>query len=342
MNARVPLALVLLAAATAGCGAEFDPPHELKTLRILAVQKTEPYAKPGEEVELSMLWHDGSPRAPRPVEVAWFSGCFNPPGDLYQGCFAQLAQGGSPGPSGLPPGFQLGTGDTFKFTLPSDVISARPPPADPKQPPYGLAYVFFAACAGKLGPPPESGSFAFPLACYDPNGKTLGSDDFVAGYSGIYAFDSYRNQNPIVTGFRIDGRDTAGSCIDGACVGNPPAENLDCASVPCISACADDGDESCPDISIQPLVDASSAEVDQISVDAYGKTYGEQMWIRYYVTRGGVKSDARLLNDAQAGWNSDYGTKLYAPKKPGPMSIWAVVHDNRGGVGWVRQEVLVQ
>ncbi len=342
MKARDLSCVALLGFAALGCGAEFDPPHEVKTLRVLGVQKSAPYAKPGEDVDLQMLWHDGSEKAPRPVQVGWFSGCFNPPGDLYAGCFAQFAQAGPPGPGGLPPGIQFGLGDTFTFTMPADVISSRPPPVDPKQPPYGLAYVFFAACAGQLGPPPEGESVAFPVACYGPGDEQLGADDFVAGYSAIYAFDEYRNGNAIITGFRVAGQDAKSNCIDGACVGNPPPTALDCDTAPCVAACSDDGDDSCPEIPIQPVVDPASAEVDQISVDAYGKNYEEQMWIRYYVSRGGVKSDARLLNDAQKGWNGDYGTKLYAPKEPGPMSIWAVVHDNRGGSAWVRQEVLVQ
>lgn len=332
----------VLALSSIGCGAEFDPPSELNSLRVLAVQKSAPYAKPGEDVEMRMLWHDGSEKAPRPVSVAWFAGCYNPPGDLYQGCFAQFAGSGASGPGGLPPGIEVGTGDRFTFQMPADIISSRPPPADPKAAPYGLAYVFFAACAGQLGPAPEGTEVGFPVACFGPGQELLGADDFVAGYSAVYAFDGYRNENAIVTGFKVRGVDTTAPCIGDACLDTPPAASLDCNTVPCIDACSDDGGEDCPEIAIQPVVDPASAEVDQISVDAYGETYQEQMWIRYYVTAGGVKSDVRLLNDAKSGWNGDYGTKFRAPKAPGPVSIWAVVHDNRGGVNWVRQEVLVQ
>src|SRR5688500_12004754 len=71
-----------------GCGAELDPQSELSTLRILAVQKDKPYAKPGDRVSMTMLFHDAAEDAGRPIEIGWFSGCVNPPGDLYQGCFA--------------------------------------------------------------------------------------------------------------------------------------------------------------------------------------------------------------------------------------------------------------
>ena len=41
-----------------GCGPDFDPPSELHSLRVLAVQKDLPYAQPGQTVNLQMLWQD--------------------------------------------------------------------------------------------------------------------------------------------------------------------------------------------------------------------------------------------------------------------------------------------
>jgi hypothetical protein len=43
----------------------------------------------------------------------------------------------------------------------------------------------------------------------------------------------------------------------------------------------------------------------------------------------------RLLNDATTGWNDNYGTDFYASKDPKVSRVWALVHDNRGGVAWV-------
>jgi hypothetical protein len=329
--------------ALAGCGAEFDPPSQIKTLRVLAVQKDQPYAKPGENVQMRMLWHDGSKKAPRPVQVWWFAGCYDPPGDLYQGCFESFA-GFDPSAGSLPPGFKLGQGDRFDFDMPDTVITRRPPPSDPRQPPYGLAYVFFALCAGTLGPAPQgSDGPTFPIACYDADQQPLGGDDFVAGYSAVYAFDEYRNENPIMDAkFTVGGLEFAASCVGDACLDTPVQDTFECDKDPCIALCNDDGTQDCPDHHIKPSIDRASAEVDQVSLDAYGEKFEEQMWVNYYVTRGGLKSEIRLLNDATAGWNDDYGTEFRAPKKTGVVSLWAVVHDNRGGVNWVRRDVLIK
>jgi hypothetical protein len=73
-----------------------------------------------------------------------------------------------------------------------------------------------------------------------------------------------------------------------------------------------------------------------LSEIAYGREGSEQMWIRYYVDQGRAASEVRLLNDSQTGWNEDYGTELRLPKEEGPITIWAVTYDNRGGQNWVR------
>ncbi|MBX3182421.1 MAG: hypothetical protein KIT72_08770 [Polyangiaceae bacterium] len=325
-------ALTALTAAlfAMGCGAEFDPPHKVTSLRVLGVQKDKPYAKPGDDVTLSLLWHDSSEQAPRPVQVAWYSGCFNPPGDLYYGCFEALSGGGG----------NVGLGEQHTVSIPSDIISSRPPPRDPELVPYGLSYVFFAVCAGQLGPAPaEQG---FPVACFDDQGKQLGADDFVAGYSGIYAYDTFENQNPVITGFEFNGRVVEPDCIGAECLSNPPAPSDDCSRVACVDSCADDGDPTCPGIAFRPLISSSVAEVDDIALVSEGRNLTEQMWVNYYIEDGGLKSSVRLLNDATKGWNEDFGTEYYAPKQPGDYKLWAVARDNRGGSEWIRITVRVR
>ncbi|HVU00211.1 MAG TPA: hypothetical protein VHE30_00615 [Polyangiaceae bacterium] len=224
---RRSVLLSLLLPALAGCAPDFEPASTLNTLRVLAVQKDKPYAKPGDTVTLRMLYTDASPDAPRPVQVLWLGGfCENPLGDLYAGCFAGL-EGGSTGASnagalGFPPGVVVGQGPTFQISLTKDIISRRPPPPNPKQPRYGISFVFFAVCAGTieanpnaLGPNPSE---AFPLACFGAGHERIGPEGFVAGYTEIFAYDQITNENPIVTGFQVDGQDVKPECIGADCI----------------------------------------------------------------------------------------------------------------------------
>ena len=335
-----------------GCGPDFDPPSELRSLRVLAVQKDVPYAQPDSEVNLSMLWQDASPLAgsDRPIQIAWSPGCYDPPGDLYYACFSDQNLFGDMTPQDpLHP-------EHTKVHIPDDIISRKGPVADgSSNAPYGLTYVFFAACAGQLTLLPSSGdSTAFPVGCKDSNGNMLGADDFVAGYSSIYSFEGFSNDNPVISGFEFRGSPVPeGSfCVGDDCLkrdGSEPAQDVACddaaTSWLCIPACADDGDSTCPGHAFRPTIDKNDSKnqnQDAVSAALLGREVGEQMWINYYTDAGGFKSPVRLLNDATNGWNDDYGTEFYAPKQTGPLRIWAVAHDNRGGMAWSGITVKVQ
>jgi len=378
--ARPLLWLTLSCSALLGCGVEFDPPTEVKSLRILGVQKDKPYAQQGDAVSFKMLWHDGSPKVDatdptkRAIEIGWFGPCINPPFDSYAACGQALqVQSANDDPSD---DLVIGAGATFQVHVPerSDLLHAN---QDPKQPPYAVMYVFFAACAGKLGPSTDP---TFPAGCYAASDTSfatpLGSDDFVAGYSAIYVFEKdrdYRNANPVIGGFVVntspvndaavvcEGDACLGTCDDGGvdgsagpCHNAPPlVDDSDadavaayCTAYPkyCVPPCADDGDPiECPGYDVHPSMDRSqNSEPDQITNENYGHNYGEQMWIDYYSSRGALGSATKLLNDATSGWNSGYGTNFYAPSKKGAVSVWAAVHDNRGGVAWAGTTIVVR
>ena len=46
-------------------------------------------------------------------------------------------------------------------------------------------------------------------------------------------------------------------------------------------------------------------------------------------------NDARLLFDTKKGRVPESDVKYRAPGSPGEGTVWAVVHDNRGGTSWV-------
>src|ERR1041385_6173867 len=152
MTRVASFALSLLALSGAlGCAPELDDQSKLVTLRVLAVRKDKPYARPGDTVNLGILYDDGTltdtdagAKSKRPINVTWLAGCENPLGDVYALCYPQLAEAFSHGASS-----GTGQGPEFSFSLSSDIISRRPPPTD-HTPPHGLAYVFFFVCAGTL------------------------------------------------------------------------------------------------------------------------------------------------------------------------------------------------
>ena len=355
-------ALLFLGVLLVGCGPDFDPPDQLHSLRILGVQKDLPYAKPGETVNLQMLWEDASPKAgsDRPIEITWSGMCVDPPGDLYYSCFTQ--------PSLLA---GLTQGDATSFTMPATYDKGdgkqtpviHPASSTGNNAPYGIAFVFFAACAGKLTPIQTTDATDFPLGCKDEAGNLLGSDDFVAGYTAIYSYETFSNNNPVISGFEFNGQplDPSAVCIGdgkateagaGAC--GPIAESapadvspIDCtAGDPrCIPTCSDDGKSPCKGYAIRPTVDKTdpkNQDQDDVSVQQLGHAEGEQMWIDYYTDGGGFKSPVRLLNDATTGWNDNYGTDFYASKEAKISRVWALVHDNRGGVAWAGISIKTQ
>src|SRR5262245_55679917 len=77
------------------CGPSFDPPSVVSSLRVLAVRPAPAFGRPGESVTLEMLYVDGAEREfgelPRPIQVAWLAGCYNPESRLYFGCFTELS-----------------------------------------------------------------------------------------------------------------------------------------------------------------------------------------------------------------------------------------------------------
>ena len=128
MNRASLCVLALLSlSTTVGCGANFDPGNEIKSLRVLGVKKDKPYAQPGDDVTLQLLWDDAQGRTE--VQRVFVGGCVNPPGDLYYGCFAQYGQKFADG--SLPP---PGMGDSYQVTLPQDIISGRGGRFQPGQP----------------------------------------------------------------------------------------------------------------------------------------------------------------------------------------------------------------
>lgn len=380
------LSLVALGATACG-GAGFDPADKIKGLRVIAVQKDNPYPRPNEEVNLKLLYWDGkaTPGSPRDIKVNFFP-CVNPPGDLYYRCYADLLSGGLPpaaslldagretalAPEAAPidatseaqeldasdvpettaedasdlsdatnsldgasagdallnesgiPSYEADHVRTYSIKIPDHDHIIRPLQQGT---PYGLVYILFTVCAGHLGPATAAVNSGLPVACYDDDGHALGPDDFVPGYSSIYVYDDRHNNNPVIRDFLFDNASLQGS------------PGLADGQVRHIPHCTGG---SCPTYDIKVALDqAANQEKDPGSTGLDGQELWEQMWLAFYATGGDFDHPLRLVNDASAGWNEDNGAKFTAPAEPGPVRIWGVVHDNRGGVAWLEGKIIV-
>jgi hypothetical protein len=229
-------------------------------------------------------------------------------------------------------------------------------PPDPSLPDFGSMFVFYALCPGELGF--QNVKEGFGLTCLDENDNPFGADDFVFGYSQLFLYEDFQNQNPVVEGMVVDGTEVTAACIGPACLEADDERPEECSDgVPCLDVCTESEEDDCPEVDIKPIIpervrcpdsdadapaECDNAELDDVAKIAYGRDYDEQMWIRYYTDQGRVASEVKLLNDATTGWNDDYGTKLRLPQEPGPLRLWAVVYDNRGAQDWVRVDAVVQ
>jgi len=366
MSTRSPVWWLLAVAAwmSSSCAPSgFQDVALVNSVRILASSADEPYANPGDSVTVQVLAVDGRPDPAVPMNVYWLPFvCENPADDAYYGCFQQIAAGGSgpttgdggveaaaggggdagAGGGALKPGVDLTpflpTGPTFTFTMPADAISSHP--AAPGIPvPYGLAILFNIACAGHIEivplDPNNANPQQVPIGCFDASHNQLGPDDWVFGFTRVYAYAGITNADPVISSIDVGGQSFA-------VTGGPPAYTTTQTFMP--PHCAGD----CSSIAIGPVVPASSQEVQ--SQLGPGDQPKEEIWADFYTTLGKFDDDARLLYDPAAGSIGPPSATddKFTPPATAPSAsaadgtIWVVVHDNRGGASWVTVPVHVE
>ena len=344
-NAKAVILSLLLAAVIAAvyaCGAQgFEPQSKIDSVRMLAVKADKPYAKPGETVTMEALIVVRRRVQNKPMRLFWIPVvCINPRDDLYYLCFA--AQVGDAGPRLLPAGPladasapeagagggsllsripvgvdlspYLPQGNTFSFTMPTDIVMPRE-----GSDPYGLAIVFNILCAGKVilaERDPNGGPQQVPLQCVDDDNVKVPPSDYVIGISRVYSYGDRPNANPVIDKVTFDGVD------------------VDASAGVTVDHCVADKRQNCPEKKIGVEVPESSWE-DNPSDTSPGSAVKEQVWVDYYVDIGDVDDEARLLYDTHKGKVSESEDKYRAPYDPVDGTLWAVVHDNRGGASWV-------
>lgn len=331
-------------------------PSQVESLRVIAVTADNPYVKPGvdKNVTFSLTYADALDSVedgPREVQVTWLGGCVNPIGDSYLGCFAQFGKifqgilgGGGAGLQGvfkqetLTPELSGAPGSaSFTMSLPDDIMTGSLPTQTDTT--YSTAYVFFAVCAGMVKPPPPDSVEGFPLVCYDKvTGEQLSPDSYVVGYTQVFAFsDARSNTNPTVMGMKFDGEDV-GDTEETAKVVAPCKAGT---GAPAQQGCGAPSVEECDSYPVEALVD-DVAELDpESAVEAKAPTK-EAIWVDYFSDAGSFGGAKKLIVDPSRGYLADHATEWTPPAEAGLVTIWAVVHDARGGASVVRRFVRVE
>jgi hypothetical protein len=196
--------------------------------------------------------------------------------------------------------------------------------------PYGLAILFNIACAGYIESvpldPSSDNPVQVPLGCFDENHNQLSPDDYVIGYTRVYAFDTLTNANPTIDHIDVEGQpvDLSKGFTTGRCSSSRRAD--------------------CPKVHIGPVVPPSSWEVNPELLDSKGNPLHEEIWADFYSTFGQLDSSARLLYDAQTGslgGPDSTNNQFLPPNDPGDGFIFIIVHDSRGGATWAQVPVHV-
>lgn len=303
--ASLTFALGASSLAAAGCGGDFDPSSRVSGMRVLALRADTPYAAPGSAVHLDALaTHPTSP-------VAWgFGTCVDPRAATALGCIDALDWST----------FSVSNDRTsFDLTVPDDAVTAVPLPGRP-QATVGAVVV---ACPGSLSVATPDRSVAasgvLPFECRDENGRLLGTDAYVVGYKRIFARDTDKNANPVIAQVTWDGADWPVDVVQE------------------VQACNTDGHhfKDCDGAlrhRVAPVVPASSFEA---GVDSFGTSFHEQVVVEYYATEGIFENDVRIANDPETGF---VGRSAAIGQT---VTMWLVVHDDRGGVDWAERTVRV-
>jgi len=293
-----------------GCGTDFDPGSRVTTFRVLAMQADAPFAKPGETVKLSALSFDPQGRA---VTWAWLT-CVNPSASTVEGCFEKIATDAAA--NGESPIAAQGMGmDSFSVTIPDDARSSLPAAARSS----ALVGVLSVACPGDLTF--DAAAQTVPFHCIDAStGHELGIDEYVIGLKRISVRDSDRNQNPSLESITFDGEVWP--------------EN----EVKTVTACDTDGNDygKCGGGSKHQLAGRVSADSVESGTAEDGVAFTEQVIIEYYATAGIFEHEVKISADPETGWaarKADSGNDV---------TLWFVVHDDRGGQSWTERTVHVQ
>jgi hypothetical protein len=304
--------------AVAACGSDFLPKNDLQSIRILAAKADLPYAHVGETVNLEVLADDGrKDPSKKPMRVFWFPApCVGPPGDQYYFCYAAIE-------SLFPIGVDLTPAliESTKTTIHIPENALDKVVKQPGQVERSItAYNFVVACAGHIERIPLKGGLGLnqlPIGCFDDTThQELGPDAFVVGFTRVFVFDTRRNAVPVMDGITFQG------------------QKVDFTKGITTTKCHKNKQGQCDTVKFDVQFNDSIAETDPDNVDSNGHVHQETIYVDWFTTDGQFRSDRKILFDGNLGRPPKTEVEYAPPPTPLTGTMWAVLHDNRGGTMW--------
>ena len=252
------------ACVLAACGAEFEPGSRVVSPRILALQADKPYARPGEDVALTLLSANPDDEA---LEWAWGT-CTLPPSSTVDDCVEALD-------GDLEP-FDPAT-DELSVSIASDLLEGVPA----AQRPSALVGVVVVACPGEL----RSGATdAVPTRCVGADGNARSIHDLEVGIKRIFVRERDRNENPVIDAITWDGEDW-------------PEDEVKETEL-----CEDDTfaiDDCSEALQRRIALEVSSSERGR---DEFGGDFAEQVIVQFYSTHGIFRDQVRIAENTDNRW----------------------------------------
>lgn len=329
INVRLALGalVVLLASGVASCGPDaFEQRSFVSGLRILAARASLPYAKPGESVRLEALVHDARENPPEPMRVFWFPvPCVDPPGGKYFDCYPAFE---AAYPLGVDLAPRLVEGTDASMTIPADALANFQPTPGGSTEPLATAYAFVIACGGhpeRIQRTTALAENSLPVGCFSKDGQRLDAVSSVFGFTRITISTTRRNTHPNLENMTFH---------DGV---------VDRERGVMMSRCELGFlERECDNDIFNIAFSDDAAEIDPDNVGPNGEPGRETLFVDWYTTYGKFTSDRVIVYDPYEGRPPTTKVEFVPPKSAGRGVLWAVLHDNRGGVSWVRVPLTVE
>jgi hypothetical protein len=317
---------IAVACALAACTPTFsDDTAIVSGPRLLAVQADPPEAPTGKSFAMTALYvgPDGS-ESPSSIDwaICLLQNALGDPDPISPACFVETS-------SGLVP---LGTGGSVSGIVPSNACELFGPDSPPPQP---------GQPAARPTDPDTTGGFYLPVRVRSDGDQWSAALERIACQpSGLtqqvfttFSNEYVPNQNPAIASLaRVDadgGTTTiaaAGTSGAGLTVSRGERAVLRVAWPACPSTPA-----ACAGAETYVYVDPTSKQI------ATGR---ESIVASFYATAGSFDLDRVGRDGSDTTLTADDGWT--APGSTGPVHLWVVLRDARGGVGWATFVIAVE